>query len=61
MPPPKVNNSTIRDLNNHKVYEISNNELKTTIVRMIMKLKGSCLNTWINSKRIQNSVRETHM
>jgi hypothetical protein len=37
--PPKVNNSTIKDLNNSEVDEISNDELKRTI-RIINEIRG---------------------
>jgi hypothetical protein len=37
--PPKVNNSTIKDLNNSEMDEISNNEPKRTMIRMINKNK----------------------
>jgi hypothetical protein len=39
MSPPKVNNSTIKDLNNSEVDEIPNNELKGMKIRMINKIK----------------------
>jgi hypothetical protein len=34
MSPPKVNNSTIKALNNTEVDEISNSELQRTMIRM---------------------------
>jgi hypothetical protein len=39
MSPPKVNNSTIKDLNNSELYEISNNELRRTLTRTVNKIK----------------------
>jgi Txe/YoeB family toxin of Txe-Axe toxin-antitoxin module len=39
MSPPKFNNSTIKDLNDSKVDEISNNELKRAIIRIINEIK----------------------
>jgi hypothetical protein len=39
MSPPKVNNSTIKDLNSSEVDEIPNNELKGMKIRMINKIK----------------------
>jgi hypothetical protein len=37
--PPKLNDSTIQNLNASEVDEISNNELKRTWIRMINKIK----------------------
>jgi hypothetical protein len=39
MSPPKVNNSTIKELNNSEEDEIANNELKRTMIRMINEIK----------------------
>jgi hypothetical protein len=39
MSPPKVNNSTIKELNNSEEDEIANNEFKRTMIRMINEIK----------------------
>jgi hypothetical protein len=46
--PPKVNNSTIKDLNDGEVDEISNNKLKITRIRMINKIKEECMSKHLN-------------
>jgi hypothetical protein len=43
--PPKVNNSTIKDLNNSEVDEILSNELKMMMIIMVNKIKRMCVNT----------------
>jgi hypothetical protein len=40
MSPTKVNNFKIKDLNNSETDEISNNELKRTMIRMTYKIQG---------------------
>jgi uncharacterized Fe-S cluster-containing protein len=39
MSPTKINNSTMKDLNDNQENEISNNELKTAIIRMGNKIE----------------------
>jgi hypothetical protein len=39
MSPPKVNNSTINDLNNSEADEIADNELKRTMITTINEIK----------------------
>jgi hypothetical protein len=39
MSSPKVNNSTVKDLNDSEVNEIANNELKRAMIRLINEIK----------------------
>jgi hypothetical protein len=52
MAPPRVNNSTIKDLNDSEMDEISSNDFKITI-RMINKIKED-IYTLMKSKKIKN-------
>jgi hypothetical protein len=45
MSPPKVNISTTKDLSNSEMDEILNSEVKRTMIRMVNKLKGTCIST----------------
>jgi hypothetical protein len=45
MTSPKVNNPTIKDLNNSEADKISNYKLKKNSIRMIMKLKRTFIST----------------
>jgi hypothetical protein len=51
MIPWKVNNSKIKELNDSEMDEISSNELKGIMIRMVGELRKTCINTWMNSKR----------
>jgi hypothetical protein len=46
MTPPKVTNLTLMDTNNSEVDETSDTELKIRMIRMSIKLKRTCINTW---------------
>jgi hypothetical protein len=49
----KCQNFIIKDLKDSEVDEISNNELKTMMIRMANEVKRTYISTSMNSKRIQ--------
>jgi hypothetical protein len=61
MSSPRVNNSTIKDSNNSEVDEISNNELKRTMIRMTNKIKKDLhkhMNEFMEDTNKQQDVEE---